>query len=362
MTIYRGDDGAPRKKELPSSGLGEPNTIPRRREHRGRRRARGPRVRQRTTRCARGRRKNGTTTLKPLHERKTSARYDARRRARATAAGEARRPSAPRPRQPLLAAASWQPRGSRTSSPQHRDRSGAGRGDKRARDDARRRACAPAVQAARRSPRTTARFVSCSSGSIATAWGGRPSPPTPREEGRTRARRTTTPPLAELQKAASIASSPPTNIPPRVPSRTTSSPYEQTLRQRVAMAAPAHGAMAEERRAKEISPPQPQPSPKQHHADLGHSRRHPEEATASSSGVSLSSGADPATKAKRPKRPRQQVRATTMKEKWGVVPPGNKPRRTDGDNKGCRCWAIKMPDIKGCGAGRRDGDRKFKGY
>ena len=186
-------------------------------------------------------------------------------------------------------------------SPQHRDRSGAGRGDKPARDDARRQACAPAVQAARRSPRATARFVSCSSGSIATAWGGRPPPPTARGEGQKGARRTTTPPLAELQKAASITSFPPTNMPPRVPSRTTSSPYEQTLRQRVAMAAPAHGAMAEERRAKEISPPQPQPSPKQHHADLGHSRRHPEEATASSSGVSLSSGADPATKAKRQK-------------------------------------------------------------
>ena len=78
-----------------------------------RRRARGPRMHHnnRTTRCARGRRKNGMTDLAPLHERKTSARYDARRRASATAAGEARRPSAPRPRQPLLAAASWRPRG-----------------------------------------------------------------------------------------------------------------------------------------------------------------------------------------------------------------------------------------------------------
>ena len=88
MSNYRGDDGAPRKKQLPSSGLGEPNTIPRRHEHRGGDEREDRACTNCTTKCARGRRKNGMTDLAPLHERKTSARYDARRRARATDAGE----------------------------------------------------------------------------------------------------------------------------------------------------------------------------------------------------------------------------------------------------------------------------------
>lgn len=51
--------------------------------------------------------------------------------------------------------------------------------------------------------------------------------------------------------------------------------FEQTRCQRVVMVAPACGGMAKERRATEISQPQPQPSPKQHHADIGHSQHHP---------------------------------------------------------------------------------------
>ena len=108
---YRGDGGTPRKKQLPPNGPGEPTITPSPpRASRAETSARTA-CTNRTTRHARGRRKNGMTDLAPLHERKTSARYDARRRARATDAGETRRPSAPRPRQPLLAAASWRPRG-----------------------------------------------------------------------------------------------------------------------------------------------------------------------------------------------------------------------------------------------------------
>ena len=44
------------------------------------------------------------------------------------------------------------------------------------------------------------------------------------------------------------------------------------------------------------------------------------------------------------------------------MPKGSKPRRTDGDNKGCWCWAIKMTDNKGEEREEETEIKKCKGY